>query len=91
VDNARRSFLRNFLRDAASGAIRGFAEGVAEVRAREDFDAFFDSYESSYALTLNYPDEILIESARMAGIPVEGRDKIAIARDLFEKTNRGAL
>ncbi len=79
------------MRDAASGAIRGFAEGVAEVRAREDFDAFFDSYESSYALTLNYPDEILIESARMAGIPVEGRDKIAIARDLFEKTNRGSL
>lgn len=81
---ARRTFFRGFLRDALTAAVREFNAGAAEVQSQRDLEDFFESYESSYALTLNYPDEILIETARKEGIPVEGREKIDIARDLFQ-------
>ena len=47
---------------------------------------YFDSYESSYALTLAYPDEILIETARQSGIRTDGREKNEIIKELFEKS-----
>lgn len=80
----RRDFFRNVLKETARTVVSGFMEGVEEAREKQDFDDFFDSYESSYALTLNYPDEILIETAKQEGIETEGRDKIDIARDLFQ-------
>jgi hypothetical protein len=43
---------------------------------------FFSSYETSYSMTLAYPEDLLIESARAAGIPVEGREKLDIVRDM---------
>lgn len=79
----RRHFLQNFCREIAKSVFTGLREGAEESRERQDFDEFFDSYESSYALTLNYPDEILIETAKQEGIEVEGRDKKEIARELF--------
>lgn len=64
----------------------GFDEGLKQVDAKRDFDEYFGSYESSYALTLAYPDEILIETARQAGIETDGRDKNEMIKELFEKS-----
>jgi hypothetical protein len=85
VSEDRRDFLRSFFKQAAGRVIAGFQAGADEARKLQDFDDFFDSYESSYALTLNYPDEILIETARKEGIEVEGREKMEIVRELFER------
>ena len=52
-----------------------------------DQDAFFDSYEFSYALTLA-EEELVLDSARQAGIKTEGRDKNEIAKELFSKQGR---
>lgn len=85
MNRSRRNFLRRDWLRQAGAVFRAFQEGI---RASEDahaFDAFFDSYESSYALTLAYPEEILMETARKAGIAVDGRDKNAIVKELFEK------
>ena len=81
----RRHFLRNFLKKTAINTISSFREGVEEAREQQDMDDFFSSYESSYALTLNYPDDILIATAIQEGVEVEGRDKNDIAKELFRK------
>jgi len=65
--------------------VAGFDEGVKKAEAKQNFDEYFDSYESSYALTLAYPDEILMETARQSGIEIDGRDKKEIIKELFEK------
>ncbi len=62
--------------------VRSFREGAEETRPPEEPD-FFSSYESSYALTLAYPDDIIIESARGMGIEVEGKERIEIVREMF--------
>ncbi|MBI2354662.1 MAG: hypothetical protein HYV06_06495 [Deltaproteobacteria bacterium] len=64
---------------------KSFREGVAEVDPAWEKLDFFSSYETSYSLTLAYPDDILIESARKMGIAVEGREKIAIVREMLER------
>jgi uncharacterized protein YggL (DUF469 family) len=85
VDDQRRKFLcQNAFRHLGS-VVNAFKQGIAEARDKHAFDSFFESYESSYALTLAYPEEILIETARKEGITVEGRDKNAIVKELFEK------
>ncbi len=85
VDHDKRIFFKRLLGQALGRTISEFEKGVAEARSREEFERFFESYESSYSLTMNYPDDILIETARMEGIHTEGRDKLEIARELFEK------
>jgi len=79
----RRDFFRDLLRQGAK-TIAAFEEGREEARQKADRDAFFRSYESSYALTL-CEDELLIESAQLAGIKTEGRDRLEIAKELFSK------
>lgn len=81
----RRRFFRNLVQELGRAALGGFQSGVREQREQEDFERFFESYESSYALTLNYPDEILLETARQRGIEVEGRDKLDIVKEMFRK------
>jgi len=83
TDESRRAFFRGFVEEAFARTLGAFQSGLEEKRREEDFEAFFSSYESSYALSLNYPDDIILESARMAGIPTEGREKIDIVKDLF--------
>lgn len=85
ADSSKRLFLRSILRDTLQGAIAAFQEGKNDVRRREDFDRFFSSYENSHTLTLCYPDDILLETARREGIQIEGRDKLEIVKELFEK------
>lgn len=85
VDTSKRGFLKTSFIEGIGKVIAGFDEGVKKVEAKQNFDAYFDSYESSYALTLAYPDEILMETARQAGIKIDGRDKKEIIKELFEK------
>jgi len=66
---------------AASGAVKGSFAADDETLAW-DQQEFFSSYETSYSMTLAYPDDILIESARTVGIPVDGREKLDIVRDM---------
>ena len=83
TDQSRRAFFRGFVEETLARTLGAFQSGLEEKRREEDLEAFFSSYESSYALSLNYPDDIILESARMAGIPTEGREKIEIVKDLF--------
>jgi len=85
TDNSRRQFLSKYFLHQVGRCLRGFEDGIEEARQKEEFDLFFDSYESSYALTLAYPDEILLETARQYGIETEGRKKIDIVKELFVK------
>ncbi len=81
----RRKFLTDYPLGLAGRIFENFKEGYGEAEKEEEFDRFFDSYESSYALTLAYPDDILIETARMHGIETEGREKNEIVKELFKK------
>jgi hypothetical protein len=83
TQNNRRAFFKGLLHEVVSGTLGAFQSGMEEKKREEGLEAFFSSYESSYALSLNYPDDIILESARMAGIPTEGREKIDIVKDLF--------
>lgn len=65
--------------------IENFRTGLQAVKEHEELNTFFESYESSYALTLAYPDDILLETARMNGIEIEGREKIDIVKELMMK------
>jgi len=85
MDVSRRHFLSRSLLKIAGDTLAGFRQGVREAKDREAFDSFFSDYESCYALTLAYPDDILLETARREGIPVDGREKIDIVKDLFLK------
>jgi hypothetical protein len=73
------------LAETARNALEGFDDARSEQRRREEFEQFFGSYESSYALTLCYPDDILLETARREGVETEGREKLDIVRDLILK------
>ena len=89
IDKSKRQFLSNFFVQQIGELVQGFEAGVREVEEEEEFNKFFESYESSYALTLAYPDEILIETARMHGIETKNRDKIEIVKELFMKKGGG--
>lgn len=84
MDRDRRQFFTNLLRHGAR-TLKALREETGRPEGAPKPESFFDSYESSYALTLAYPDEILLESARRAGIAVEGRERIEIVRELFAK------
>jgi len=85
MDGSRRHFITRSLQKIAGETWAAFQQGVREAKDRENFDAFFSDYESSYALTLAYPDDILLETARREGIAVDGREKNDIVKDLFLK------
>jgi hypothetical protein len=59
-------------------------ETMEEARLEDQAGKYFDTYESSYALTL-CEEELLLDSARLAGIETEGRDRNEIAKELFAK------
>jgi len=85
LNGSRRKFLTDYPLNQAGKLVQSFKAGLEEAKQREEFDRFFESYESSYALTLAYPDEILVETARSCGIETEGRKKIDIVKELFLK------
>ena len=81
----RREFLCKYFLHHAGQCLRGFEEGLEEGRQKAEFDQFFESYESSYALTLAYPDDILLETAKKHGIETENRSRNEIVKELFIK------
>jgi hypothetical protein len=83
MDKSKRHFLTHYPRAQAGNFIASFRAGLQAAREQEAFNKFFESYESSYALTLAYPDDILLETARMNGVEVEGREKIDIIKELM--------
>lgn len=85
MDNTKRTFCKRYFLGQIGKVVEGFGEGLKEAQESLAFDDFFETYESSYALTLAYPDDILIETARQHGIPTKGRDKNEIVKELFEK------
>ena len=85
IDKSKRRFLTKFFMQQVAQVLQSFEAGVREAEEKEEFDKFFESYDSCYALTLAYPDDILIETARQNGIETEGRDKIEIVKELFVK------
>jgi len=86
ADQGRRHFFRDLLRESGR-TWAAFQQGREEARQNAEQEAFFDSYESSYALTLA-EEELVMDSARQAGIQTEGRDKIEIAKELFQKQGK---
>jgi hypothetical protein len=66
---------------AVVGTVKG-SMGTDEPSSDWERRDFLSSYETSYSMTLAYPDDLLIESARAVGIAVEGREKIDIVRDM---------
>jgi hypothetical protein len=86
MDQGRRSFFSDLLREGVK-SVAAFREGLGRGKEDNPADHFFDSYESSYALTL-CEEELVLESARLAGIETEGRDRIEIAKELFAKQEK---
>lgn len=84
ADQGRRHFFRELLRGGAR-TLAAFQDGCEEAKMSAERNAFFDSYESSYALTLAYPDDVLMATAQQHGIETEGREKNEIVKELFEK------
>lgn len=85
MDKSKREFCKKYFLQQALSIAAGFKAGMDSVREKEDFEAFFDSYESSYSLTLAYPDEILLDTARKFGVETKGREKIEIVKELMKK------
>jgi len=82
--NKRLFFRRGWLRQVGE-IVSGFQEGMQQADQKSAFDRYFESYDSSYALTLAYPDDLLLETARQHGIETEGREKKEIVKELFKK------
>jgi hypothetical protein len=85
ADNSKRRFLSKYFLHQVGRCLRSFEEGVDEVKQEADFESFFESDESSYALTLAYPDEILLETAKNYGIETDNRSKREIVKELMLK------
>ena len=87
MNKGRRSFFSDLLREGTK-ALAEFRETMQEARLEAQAEKYFDTYESSYALTL-CEEELMMDSARQAGIETEGRDRNEIARELFTKQGKG--
>ena len=85
MDKSKRTFCKRYFLRQIGNAVDSFREGLEEAQESLAFNDFFESYDSSYALTLAYPDEILIETAHQHGIDTAGREKNEIVKELFEK------
>lgn len=85
MDKSKRIFCKRYFFRQIGKVVESFGEGLKEAQESLAFDDFFESYESSYALTLAYPDEILMQTAHQHGIDTEGREKNEIVKELFEK------
>jgi Sec-independent protein translocase protein TatA len=83
TDLSKRSFLRELGRHLGK-AVGEFRREAARSREEGQRRSFFDSYESSYALTLAYPQELIEDAARRAGIDPRGKDELQLLRELFQ-------
>ncbi len=84
VDQNKRLFIRRGWLRQVGEIVSGFQEGMQQADQEIAFDRYFESYDSSYALTLAYPDDLLMETARQHGIKTEGRENNEIVKELFK-------
>lgn len=89
ADLERRRFFSRYLVKQAADVVDAFKQGSLEAEKKASFDRYFDTYESCYALALAYPDDLIIETARLHGIPTDGREKKDIVKELFLKASWG--
>ena len=89
VDQNKRNFFRRGWLRQVGEIVSGFQEGMQQADQKIAFDRYFESYDSSYALTLAYPDDLILETARQYGIETEGREKNEIVKELFKKHGGG--
>jgi hypothetical protein len=89
VDQSKRHFFKRCWLRQLGGMVAGFQEGLNKAEAQSAFERYFESYGSSYALTLAYPDDILLETAKRHGIETEAREKNDIVKELFLKHGGG--
>lgn len=85
IDKNKRQFFKQGILKQVAGIVTGFREGMAAADRKDEFERFFESDESCYALTLAYPDDLLLETAKLHGIETDGRDKKDIIKELFLK------
>ena len=85
MEKSKRTFCSRYFFKQIGKVVDSFKEGIKEAQHSLAFDDFFESYESSYSLTLAYPDDLLIATAQQCGIETEGREKKDIVKELFEK------
>ena len=85
VDQNKRNFFRRGWLRQVGKIVSGFQVGMQQAEQGIAFDRYFESYDSSHALTLAYPDDLLLETARQHGIETEGREKNEIVKELFKK------
>ena len=85
IDKHKRQFFKHGILKQVAGIVAGFQEGMTAADRKDEFERFFESDESCYALTLAYPDDLLLETAKLHGIETEGRDKKDIIKELFLK------
>jgi hypothetical protein len=79
-DMFTREILKLFLKLASTKTLE-------EELKRESLEQYFKSPIHSYPLLQEMPWDLLVAEAEIRGIPIEGRDKNDIARDLFLKDN----
>jgi hypothetical protein len=83
---SRRDFFRKDLLKLLFKS--GSEEPLTEIEERQkSLEAYFASPSYSYPLLQEMPWDFLISEATSRGIPVEGRNKNEIARDMFLKIN----
>jgi hypothetical protein len=82
TDKSRRNFLTRdiFLRGAR--LLTELANAFKEPQSQDEKEDYFDSFEHCYPL-LSEAGELLMEEAARRGIPVEGKTRMEIAREIF--------
>lgn len=83
ADMSKRHFLQGLARSLGR-AYAVYQKEFSRVEQEAEKASFFESYENSYPLTLA-EDDLILDAAERAGIETEGRDKLEISRELFEK------
>jgi hypothetical protein len=83
VDKEKRYLFRSAFLKPIAGAVASFREGMAAAERKAAFERFFETDESCYALSLAYPEDLLLETARMHGIQTDGLEKKEIVKALF--------
>ena len=46
---------------------------------------YFESFNSCYPLLNEAPYDMLVDAANKLGIPIEGKDKLTLAKEIFSK------
>lgn len=55
----------------------------AEATSIEEKKDYFDSFESCYPLLSEVSYEMMVQAAEQLDIPTEGKDKLALAREIY--------